>query len=74
MLADDDVSSIRMIRSLENNLRKQHQSGARGAQNSKFRVPILALSTSRDEDSRFEYIQNGYVISISIKTFIDVDV
>ena len=52
----DGELSTRMIRFLE-------KESTRVPQNSKQRVPIIAVSASLYEDNRFDYIQSGYVFS-----------
>jgi hypothetical protein len=57
----DGTLSTRMIRFMEKELNYRSVSPSPDAQGAKHRVPIFAVSASLYEDSRFDYIQSGYV-------------
>lgn len=59
----DGALSARMIRFWEKESQHRPPSDGRDSALPKTRVPIIAVTVLLDEDSRFDYIQNGYVIS-----------
>jgi hypothetical protein len=59
----DGALSARMIRFWEKETQHRPPSDERQPQVPKNRVPIIAVTDNLNEDSRFEYIQSGYVSS-----------
>jgi CheY-like chemotaxis protein len=64
MPAVDGILSTRMIRFSEQESKDRQNSDAGDPQYSEHRVPIIALSASLYEESRLDYIQNGYVFPL----------
>jgi CheY-like chemotaxis protein len=65
----DGALSTRMIRYHEKDL---YDNELREQRLPRPRVPIIAVSASLEEDSRFDYIQSGYVPSLPFTSFSDL--
>jgi hypothetical protein len=68
----DGILSARMIRIREKESQLQHQSDDREPKSPKPRIPIIAVDNTLDDNSRFDYIQTGYVLAIDIAWMIKV--
>lgn len=62
----DGALSTRMIRYHE---KDQYENELQETQSERPRVPIIAVSASLYENSRFDYIQSGYVYSLLPRIF-----